>query len=309
VEVARAANPDLLVALGGGSSIDAAKGCNFLLTNGGRMQDYWGHGKASKPMLPLVVIPTTAGTRSDMQAYALISDAKTHRKMACGDRKALARVALLDPALAVSQPHLVIACSGLDTIAHAVETAVTTRRNPVSRMFSRESFRLARAAFPRVLADANDLEAQGDMMLAAAFGGLAIENSMLGAAHSMSNPLTADFDVVHGHAVGLVLPRIVRFNADLPEARAEYAALAAAAGLANGTTRSTEPVEALLACIESLYAATGLPDSLDACGVDRAAIASLAEGAASQWTAQFNPRAVTASDFEMLYAEAFREPA
>src|SRR5436190_7625466 len=99
VQVARKAGIDAFVALGGGSSLDTAKGCNFILTNGGRMQDYWGSGKATQPMLPLILAPTTAGTGSEAQSFALIADAETHRKMACGDPKAAASVAILDPTL------------------------------------------------------------------------------------------------------------------------------------------------------------------------------------------------------------------
>ncbi|MEI9897014.1 MAG: iron-containing alcohol dehydrogenase [Chthoniobacter sp.] len=128
VAVARAAGVDLIVGLGGGSSMDTAKGTNFILTNGGQMKDYWGVGKATKPMLPMIAIPTTAGTGSECQSFALISDDQTHLKMACGDPKAAARVAILDPLLTVSQPPRVTACTGVDTLVHAIETAVTKKR-------------------------------------------------------------------------------------------------------------------------------------------------------------------------------------
>ena len=126
---------DSLVGLGGGSSLDCAKGINFVLTNGGAMRDYWGFGKASRPMLPMIAIPTTAGTGSEAQSYALISDAATHVKMACGDPKAAFRAAILDPLLTRSQPREVTATAGYDAISHAVESYVTTRRTPVSRSF------------------------------------------------------------------------------------------------------------------------------------------------------------------------------
>ena len=108
VAVARQEQIDFLVGLGGGSSMDTAKGCNFLLTNGGRMEDYWGVGKATKPMLPLIAIPTTAGTGSECQSFALITHPQTHVKMACGDPKAAARVAILDPELTLTQPPAVL---------------------------------------------------------------------------------------------------------------------------------------------------------------------------------------------------------
>ena len=218
VEVARGAAIDAIVGLGGGSSMDTAKGCNFILTNGGQMKDYWGVGRATRPMLPLLAIPTTGGTGSECQSFALIADEQTHQKMACGDPKAAARIALLDPALTVSQPPRVTACSGIDALAHALETLVTKRRTPLSLIFSREAFRLLIAGLPRVLASPTDLEARGWMLLGAAWAGTAIENSMLGAAHAAANPLTAHFGVAHGQAVGMMLPHVLRFNAREPDA-------------------------------------------------------------------------------------------
>src|SRR5262249_50705683 len=226
LRIAQAAQIDVIVGLGGGSAMDTAKGCNFLLTNGGRIQDYWGIGKASKAMLPFIAVPTTAGTGSECQSAALIADEQTHQKMACLDSKAAARVALLDPALTLSQPALVTAHTGIDAIAHALETAVTTKRNHLSLMFSHEAFKLTVPSLPRVLSAPSDLHARGRMLLGAALAGTAIENSMLGAAHAAANPLTAHYGIVHGEAVGIMLPAVVRFNARDPAVRLAYAELA-----------------------------------------------------------------------------------
>src|ERR1051326_8524972 len=187
--VAKSAGIDTIVGLGGGSSMDTAKGCNFLLTNGGRVQDYWGVGKAPRPMLPFIAIPTTAGTGSECQSAALIADEHTHQKMACLDSKAAPRAALLDPALTVSQPPLVTAHTGIDAIAHAVETAVTRKRNNLSLMFSHEAFKLTVSSLPRVLSNPKDIEARGRMLLGAALAGTAIDNSMLGAAPAAAHAL------------------------------------------------------------------------------------------------------------------------
>ena len=305
LRVARAASVDLLVGLGGGSSMDTAKGCNFILTNGGRMQDYWGVGKAAQPMLPLIAIPTTAGTGSECQSAALIADEHTHQKMACLDPKAAARVALLDPTLTLSQPPRVTSCTGIDALAHAVESAVTTRRNPYSLMFAREAFKLCVPNLPRVLRQPGDLEARGRMLLGAAYAGTAIENSMLGAAHSAANPLTAHFDVVHGIAVGVMLPHVVRFNAALEPARQAYAELASAPEIACASEGLDAAVDALVARLDALLNAAHMPRSLADCGVKRALIPTLAEEAARQWTAKFNPRPITAKDFVALYEAAF----
>jgi alcohol dehydrogenase len=300
--VAEAAGVDAIIGLGGGSSLDTAKGCNFILTNGGRMQDYWGVGKATRPMLPFIAIPTTAGTGSELQCAALIADEQTHQKMACLDPKCTARIAILDPVLTLSQPPRVTACTGLDALAHAVETAVTTKRNALSQELSREAFKLCLAALPEVLSRPDNLEARARMQLGAALAGAAIEHSMLGAAHAAANPLTAHFDLVHGHAVGLLLPHVVRFNAEAAEARAAYEALAAAAGIAPaGRRREDALVERLAGMLEL----AGLPGSLARCGVARAAFPMLAGEAASQWTAGFNPRPVTKEDFTRLYEAAW----
>lgn len=297
VTVAQAAGVDVIVGLGGGSAMDTAKGCNFILTNGGRMLDYWGVGKATKPMLPFIAIPTTAGTGSEMQCAALITDEQTHQKMACLDPKCSARIAILDPLLTLSQPPRVAACTGVDAIAHAVETAVTTKRNTISQMFSREAFRLCIGAFPRMLAKPDDLEARADMQLGAAFAGAAIENSMLGAAHAAANPLTAHFGISHGHAVGLMLPHVVRFNAAGESSAATYAQLAMQAGIGAAADELAKRLGQLLDI-------AGLPGNLASCNVRLGNIPALAAEAAQQWTANFNPRPVTAADFVHLYTEA-----
>src|SRR6266566_2215512 len=154
---AKSAGIETIIGLGGGSAMDTAKGCNFLLTNGGRMQDYWGTGKATKPMLPLLAIPTTAGTGSECQSYALIVDEETHQKMACLDPKAAARIAILDPALTLSQPGRVTACAGFDAIAHALETSVSTRRNALSLMYSKQAFMLCMTSLPEILRKPDNL--------------------------------------------------------------------------------------------------------------------------------------------------------
>ncbi len=305
VAVAAAEQVDLLIGLGGGSSMDTAKGCNFIFTNGGRMQDYWGVGKAKKPMLPLIAIPTTAGTGSECQSAALIADEQTHQKMACLDPKAAARVAILDPILTLSQPARVTACTGIDAIAHAVETAVTTKRNPLSQMFSREAFKLCVTSLPQVLQHPKDIEARGRMLLGAAYAGIAIENSMLGAAHSAANPLTAHYNIVHGQAVGMMLPLVIRFNSTDPAALRAYAELASGPELATVKGGLTTALEALLARLESLLNLAGFPRSLSDCGVLPEKIKLLAEEAAKQWTANFNPRRIEVADFVGLYEAAF----
>ena len=290
--VARTAGIDLLIGLGGGSAMDCAKGCNFLLTNGGRMEDYWGVGKATKPMLPMIAIPTTSGTGSEAQSFALIAKADSHMKMACGDSKAACRVALLDPDLTLSLPASVTAATGIDAISHAVESFVTTKRNPVSQLFSRKAWQLLVQSFPHVVGPAPVAKARAGMLLGSHLAGAAIENSMLGATHALANPLSAHFGVTHGVAIGIMLPHVVRFNAVEPATARGYEAIA-------------DSAETLATQLEALLKHAGLNRSLTELGANREMILVLAEEASKQWTASFNPRTIGEADFRALYAAAF----
>ena len=291
VTVAREADVDLIVGLGGGSSMDTAKGCNFILTNGGEMKDYWGVDKATKPMLPLIAIPTTSGTGSECQSFALIADADSHAKMACGDKKAAAAVAILDPELTVTMPTAVTAHTGIDVIAHALETAVCSKRTATSAKYSRAGWVLLDRGLARVLEDPNDLEARARMQLGSAFAGIAIENSMLGIAHSCANPLTAHYSVVHGQAVGTMLPHVINLNSRLPEVAAIYESLCKDGSL------EARIFEHLRTC--------SMDKSLADLGVAEDSLRLLSEEAAKQWTAQFNPVPVGAGDLEGVYRSAF----
>jgi alcohol dehydrogenase len=279
--------------------MDCAKGINFLLTNGGRMADYRGFGKATKPMLPSVGIPTTAGTGSEAQSYALIADDSSHLKMACGDRKAAFRVSILDPELTTTQPPAVTAMTGLDAIVHAIESYVSLRRNPISQAYSLKAWRLLEPNFPRVLTDPQDIDARGAMQLGAYLAGMAIEASMLGAAHSCANPLTAHYGITHGLAVAILLPHVIRFNSFVVEPL--FADLLRCSGLENGEP----PADALARRIESLLRLGQLPTRLSQCGVSREILPVLAEEANQQWTARFNPRPVTETDLLHLYEAAW----
>ena len=288
--------PDGLVALGGGSSLDCAKAINFLFTNGGDMRDYAGYGKARRPLLPMIGVPTTAGTGSEAQSYALIADAATKMKMACGDPGAAFKTVLLDPALTSSAPAETTAAAGMDALSHAVETWVTVRRTPLSDMLSREAFRLVAGSYPRVLARPDDEEARASMLLGAHWAGAAIEQSMLGAAHACANPLTARYGTVHGVAIALLLPTVVRWNARSVGTR--YAELAEAAG------RPRRP-DALAALLDELAAAGGFPDRLSAAGVAEGDLPALALAASKQWTGTFNPRPFDEAGALEIYTAAF----
>jgi len=258
-------------------------------------------------MLPMIGIPTTAGTGSEAQSYALITHAETHVKMACGDPGAAFKVAILDPSLTVSQPASVSASAGFDAVSHAVESFVSTKRSAASEIFSLEAWRLLEWGYERVINDARDLAARSAMLLGAHWAGLAIENSMLGAAHACANPLTANYDTEHGIAIGLMLPHVVRWNT--PVAGDRYRQLLNAASCnsdgSDGSDGGGDAGEALARRLEELLIAGGLPRRLSEAQVSAADLPRLADEAATQWTGQFNPRKFGAGAALELYERAF----
>lgn len=285
---------DLIVGLGGGSAMDCAKGINFLLSNGGRMEDFWGDGKARKPMLPSIGIPTTAGTGSEAQRFALIAQEETNQKMACGDEKARFRSVILDGELLASVPAEVAAASGIDAVSHAVESYVCTAASPASRLLARQALRSLSASLEAQLrGDASSRDRQR-LLMGAHWAGAAIERSMLGAAHACANPLTARYHIVHGVAVGVMLPHVIAFNNEV--VNGEYDALMQAVAGGNPS---------LANWISELNGYAGLPRRLRELEVDKADLPALAAEAATQKTASFNPRPVDANDLQALYEAAY----
>ena len=279
---------DLIVAVGGGSSLDCAKAINFLLSNGGKMRDYWGYGKAARPMLPMIAVPTTAGAGSEAQSSATLVDSESGARMACGDGKASFRVAILDPKLTTSQPAALAAAAGYDAVSHALESLVTARQTALSECFSRSAWQLLSSGFENMLRNPQNLEARGAMLLGAHFGGLAIENSNLGAAHACAYPLTDNFSLVHGAAVATVLAQVVEWNSEVTGARYRE--------VYSGD---------LPARLRELAEMAGLAANLRDAGIPEEALPRLAEEAGKQWNGKFNPRPFNAAAALEIYQAAY----
>jgi alcohol dehydrogenase len=213
--------------------------------------------------------------------------------MACRDPQAAAAVASLDPELTLTQPASVTAVTAIDAVSHARETWVTLKRNPVSQLFSREAWRRLSANFERVLRSPEDIEARGEMLLGAHFAGAAIENSMLGAAHACANPLTAHYGVIHGSAVGLMLPAVIRFNNE------------AVGNLYNELAVSSNGAVGLAEKVDSMLEAAGVARRASQYDVPESALPGLAEEASRQWTANFNPRPVGAKELLEIYQRVY----
>lgn len=295
VHIARTHDIDFIVAIGGGSSMDCAKGINLILTNGGEVADYWGVDLNQQPMLPMIAVPTTAGTGSEAQSFALLTDPSTHRKMACGVRAVPTegglrpRVAILDPDLTASQPPRVARACGIDAVAHAIESSGCTKRNHISRAFSKEAWAVLEPSFPTSILDQRQEMVRANMLLGAHLAGAAIEHSMLGAAHSCANPLTARYGTVHGVAVGLMLPHVIRFNAEAGD---------------NPYVDLVADASELAGIVEHMLEIAELPSRLSEISVPGEAVGELAALAAREWTAKFNPRPVDEKELKELYQRA-----
>ena len=277
-----------LVAVGGGSSLDCAKGINVLLTLGGSLRDYHGRtNDAGRTTLPSIGIPTTAGSGSEAQSLAIGTAAGRDAAEAGGDDSASFRAVILDPELTVSQPRDVTAIAGYDAIAHAVEAYVTRTRTPESQAAAKQAWGLLEANYERVLHEPGDLAARAAMLLGANRAGAAIELSMLGAADACAASLTAKYGTTHGLAIAVMLPHVVRWNAEV--VGDEYGRLW------DGDLASR---------LDELGRAAPLPRTLAELGASRDDFDALAAAAASQRAGMHNPRAFDARAARELYERA-----
>jgi alcohol dehydrogenase len=293
---ARDHQADLLVAVGGGSAMDCSKGINFVVSCGGEIADYEGYGKASAAMMPMVAVPTTAGTGSDAQSYALISTDATHRKMACGDPGARFRTVILDPSVTDTLPRSIAAASGLDAVSHALESFVAKNRCEASSAYARRAWKILDRHLLAALDAPGDHRRWSQMQVAAHLAGAAIERSMLGAAHACANPLTSHHRTTHGVAVVLMLPHVIRYNASV--AGMLYAEL-------YDPSAGETSAENLALRVQAMIEAANQPLTLSELGIGRDELPHLASEAASQWTLQFNPRSASTADLLEIYESAF----
>ena len=291
-------NPNLIIGLGGGSPMDCAKATNFILSDG--EADFSpGMNGSSAPLIASIGIPTTAGTGSEAQSYAVIADSLTHEKRAYGVRNGRFDTVLLDPSLCASMPASLTANSGIDALSHVLESYVSTRKSEISQMLAREAWKKLFMGFERVLKSAEDLSARRGMLWGAHFAGAAIENSMLGAAHATANPITAHYEITHGSAVGLMLPHVIRMNGSVSENL--YSELTQAVDM----KVDRRPSLTLANWLEHIMRLAGLPPRLRDCGVGHEMLPSLAREASEQWTGRFNPRPVGKVEFLRLYKAAY----
>jgi alcohol dehydrogenase class IV len=320
VAAARAARPDALVGLGGGSNMDVAKVAATVLAHGGGPRDYLGDDQIPGPIVPLVCVPTTAGTGSEVSGAAAFTDTEARVKVGMLSNFLRPRAAVVDPLLTVSCPAKVTADSGIDALTHAIEayTAVDNAdfplpagersvyqgRHPLGDLFAEKAVALVGAHLRRAVADGNDLEARDAMALGATLAGLAFSNVGVAAVHALEYPVGGATQCSHGTGNGLLLPYVMRFN--LPARRTEFAALARLLGEDVAGLSQERAAERAVAAVERLRADVGIPARLRDLGVRPEQLRGFAEASAQiKRILRVNPRPLTADDLEGILRAAY----
>jgi len=294
--VAQAEAAEALIALGGGSVIDVAKGVGLLATNGGSYADYqWRGQPITRPILPLVAVPTTAGTGSEMTKVAVIEDEATHSKRGVLHPHMFARAAILDPALTVSLPAGLTAATGADVLGHALEAFMGRRANSITDNLALDAARRAWRALPAATRDGADLAAREEMLLASALAGWAFDQSGLGIVHALAGPLTGRFGLHHGLTIGLLLPHGLAYN--LPALGARRARLLHALEMPRDAA-DAEVVAGVTAWLQGLGLPTVLRDvrGVDVAQITAADLAAWGQAASVMAMLPNNPRPATAAD-------------
>jgi len=300
--VAAADGRPAVVAVGGGSPIDAAKGIAVAAVNPERGRDLDYRRTFAQPALPLVAVPTTAGTGTETNPFGVITDPVARRKFYVGGATALPAAAILDPELTVGLPPAATAATGMDALVHALESGMSRRANPWSEGIGRQAIRMISAYLPRAVADGTDLEARSQMLLAAHMAGVAFASTGLGICHAIGHSLGTRFNIAHGVALTLVLPQVLRFNAPGCEERLADVAFAFGAG---DTGRSADwNASAAIDAVTRLAERVGMPSRLSALGVTEADFGQIAADALDDEVLVNTPRMPAAGDITAILADA-----
>jgi alcohol dehydrogenase class IV len=297
---------DGIVAIGGGSPMDTAKAVSVLATNGGDLRDYAGYHQIPGPGLPLVAVPTTAGTGSEVTRVAVITDTDRDVKMMMLDGNLMARVAIADYELTMSTPAALTSHVGVDSLTHAIEAYVSKRATVLTDMLALRAARLIGAHLRRAVSNPDDAEAREAMMLGATLAGAAFSNASVALVHGMSRPIGAHFHVPHGLSNAVLLPTVTRFS--VGGAPGRYAAIAREMGLAGPDDVDETACERLVEELEALNRDLGVP-TIAGAGVDRErfeqVVGDMAQAALDSGSPDFNPRPASREEIVELYHAAF----
>lgn len=292
---------DFIIALGGGSPMDVAKAVGVVARYGGSITEYEGGGRVPGDIIPLIAIPTTAGTGSEVTAFSVITDHSRNYKLTVFSYKLIPAYAILDPELLTTAPVSVAAACGIDAMVHALEAYISKDASPFSDAMAEKALELIGKNIRRYVADRTDIEAAEAMITGSLFAGIAFSWARLGDVHAMSHPVSAYFDVPHGVANAILLPTIVEYNA-LAD-RGKYLKLFNYISLTPASEAEFEPFM-LVDLLTELNEQLGIPGSLGEVGVTADKFDAMADDAMKSGNIAVNPRSTTKKDVLSLYEKA-----
>ena len=294
---------DVIVALGGGSPMDCAKGIGIVSTNRENILSFEGIDNVAVPGPPLICIPTTAGTSADVSQFAIISDTTDKKKIAIISKTVVPDVALIDPLTTVTMNPYLTACTGMDALVHAIEAYVSTANSPLLDLHALEAVRLVCTNLPKVLDAPDDIVLRNDMTLASLQAGLAFSNASLGAVHAMAHSLGGLLDLPHGECNAILLDHVIGYN--FPEAVERYSKIGQAMGLVDLRGKNTAEIkQAVLAEVGRLKKQVGIHKTLGERGATLSDIPLLARKALNDPCMVTNPKVPNQRDIEVIYEEA-----
>ncbi len=287
-EIGKGLGADCLVSVGGGSAIDTAKGMAILLKEGGKLQDYAGFQVLTRPQTPHIVIPTTAGTGSEVTYIAVIKDHEAGRKLLFGDYNILPSVAILDPRMTEGLPPRLTAATGMDAMSHAIEAMHSLQKEPMADGMALHAIRLIKEFLPGAVKNGKDMTARGQMLVAANLAGAAFSNAQVGIVHALAHSVGARFKVHHGVANSILLPACLRYNADA--CGDVYLDILSAFGVDVKGTPADKAGDLLADEISEFTEQLGLPQKLREAGVPEEGLKECSELALSDGAIVYNPK-------------------
>ncbi len=300
--LARQFGSDVIVALGGGSAIDCAKAVNILLTNPNPINQYDGLNLVKNPVKPLVAIPTTSGTASEVTAFTIITDTERRKKMVIGGQFVGATMALVDPEMTMGMPPAITASTGMDALTHAIEAYLSKNAMPPTDLFALKSIELIMPNLPVAFREGRNVDARSNMLLGCMYAGYAFNSAVLGLVHSIAHPLSVHCGLPHGVANAACLPHVMNYNA--PEALDRMKDIALAMGLDVSDKTPQEAAELAVRAVKDLSKDLNIP-TLEALGVSREQFDRLADDALKEISTLFNPRQPTKDDVKNILEQAF----
>ena len=302
-EMAKNVKANVLIALGGGSAIDTAKSAALLVTNGGYLKDYAGVNKVVKPILPLIAVPTTAGTGSEVTIFAVMSDPDKHEKFTISSALIAPAVAVLDPLLTLKLPPSVTAFTGMDALTHAIEAFTSSIAQPPTDALALSAIKLVLKHLPVAVGRGDNIKARDGMLQASLLAGIAFNNAFLGLAHAIASPLGGHFHVPHGLANAVMLPYVMEYN--LPTAVRRYAEIGRALGLQAVGDTPRAVAEKTVAAITQLARDINIPEKLSNIGAKEELLPLVARDALKSIQLKFNVRNASEKEILALLQKAY----